>query len=278
MNKKCRYFLLGGVLYEVDLISDHEGTDKHKFIPSGAVPILDIIRSEGEVRIEFIDPLAVDYQKQAFIMFNDLWGYEENDRVVLPQALISLIVEHVNNSIDMVVDRYDNFASEDMLTAALGDRLHKDFNGDGADVKINFQSFSSQVKEPINGADLSFVFDIKDGLGRRVVKSILVQSKKVKNANKYHQFLPRLDEQVEKMKKITKENYIFLYGRSGFSACRSSEREDLVSIGALFGSVLSCNRGDRGKSVLASCLDSKYIFHVSVEGENDRIYRNPGNQ
>lgn len=261
MRRKCTYYLLDGELYELE-INPSEGRNS---IPSHAVTVLEIVRNEKGLRLNKIDDSAIDFEKQAILMFHGMWNYDEDTTIILPESLISTISEYVDASIKKIIKRYHSFASEDMVTAALGERLYEEFEHDDVDVNIHFQSYSSIVKEPINGADLSFIFDIKDNRGRRVIKTILIQSKKVSNSNKLYKKIPRLDGQIEKMTKITDENYVFLYSEYGIRAFKSSNREERKSVSSLFGDVLRCKKGDRTKSVLASAWDSKYIMHMSIE-------------
>lgn len=265
MSRICRYYLWGGELLEEDVTDFRKYTLSHEVIPKEAVLILEVRFNGGNLNVKQFGKKASDYVNQAILMFNGMWDYDEGAEVRLSEELIAKISDHVDSSISKIVRKYHSFASEDMITAALGERLYEEFQHDGANIDIRFQSYSSVKKEPVNGADLSFIFDIKDRYGRRIIKSILIQSKKVKDSNKQYESLPRLEEQIEKMARITSENYVLLYSKSGFNIFNSAARDERSSIGSLFANVLRCQKGDKTKAVLASSLDSKYLMHMSIE-------------
>lgn len=265
MNKICRYYLRGGILLEEDITGFRNHNVSYETISEKGIPILELMFDGENINVKKLDQSASGYINQAILMFNEMWDYDENTEVRLSEELIAMISAHVDSSINKVLKKYHSFASEDMITAALGERLYEEFQHDGANIGIRFQSYSSVKKEPINGADLSFVFDITDKYGRRIIKSILVQSKKVKDSNRQYKSLPRLEEQIEKMARVTSENYVFLYSKDGFKVFKSADRDERNSISSLFANVLRCKNGDKTKSVLASSLDSKYQMYMSIE-------------
>lgn len=265
MNRVCRYYIWDGKLLEEDITDYREHILSQEVIPQKAILILELIFNGENLTVKQLNERASDYVNQAILMFNGMWDYDEDTEIRLSEELITKISDHIDSSISKVVNKYHSFASEDMITAALGERLYEGFQHDGSNINIRFQSYSSVKKEPINGADLSFIFDITDKYGRRIIKSILIQSKKVKDSNKQYESLPRLEEQIEKMAKITNENYVLLYSKAGFKIFNSAARNERNDISSLFTNILLCQNGDKRKSVLASSLDSKYLMHMSVE-------------
>lgn len=245
MDRICRYYLSDGNLLEEDITDSRRYALNHDVVPNNAVPILELRFNGENLNVKQLDQMASDYVNQAILMFNGIWDYDEDTEIRLSEELITKISDHVDSSISKVVKKYHSFASEDMITAALGERLYEEFQHDGDNVDIRFQSYSSVKKEPINGADLSFIFDITDRYGRRIIKSILIQSKKVKDSKKQYENLPRLEEQIEKMARITSENYVLLYSKSGFKIFNSAARDERNSISSLFTNVLRCKKGDK---------------------------------
>ncbi|HHQ6594785.1 TPA: hypothetical protein ACSTLU_001000 [Serratia fonticola] len=260
MRKKCRYYLFDGVLYEK--VVNSKEVYNHA-IPSQAIPVLELFINKDGLKLKKLQGWDPSLECQAILMFYNMWDYNESSKIILPEELIDTISRHVDDSIKNIIRKYDSFSSEDMITAVLGERLYEEFEQSDINVNIQFQSYSSVKKEPVNGADLSFIFDIKDRAGQRVIKTILVQSKKIKDLI-VPKKIPRLDDQIEKMSKITDENYVFLYSKNGFNTFKSSTRDKKQSVSDLFGDILRCQSGDRKKSVLASALDSKYIIYMSV--------------
>lgn len=265
MERICRYYLWDGKLHEEDITDSRKYKLNHEVIPVKAIPILEVGFNGESLTVKQLNQRASDYVNQAILMFNGMWDYDEDTETRLSEELITKISEYVDSSISKVVKKYHSFASEDMITAALGERLYEEFQHDGANIDIRFQSYSSVKKEPINGADLSFIFDITDKYGRRIIKSILIQSKKVKDSNRKYESLPRLEDQIKKMTRITSENYVLLYSKAGFKIFNSADRDERNSISSLFTNVLRCQNGDKSKSVLAASLDSKHLMHMSIE-------------
>ncbi|UMO89014.1 hypothetical protein HP572_05545 [Pectobacterium sp. PL64] len=268
MKTKCRYYLIKNDIYEMDLTSSEFIKNHDNPIFKLAILLLEIkINSDG-LKITNFHQLSSKYEKQAILMFHDMWEYNEKEHIHLSDELIQKISSHVEKSINSIIRKYHSFASEDMITAVLGEKLYDEFNDEEMDVDIKFQSYSSVKKEPINGADLSFIFDIKDKSGRRIIKSILIQSKKVKNPFTANHNISRLEEQINKMERITNESYVFQYSENGFSTYKSSARNDVKSINILFCEVLRCQSGDKRKSVLAHSLDSRHIMRLSIDEDN----------
>lgn len=258
MKRKCIYYLRNGVLFEKEVTSFHPTVKQWNAILS--------IAFDGEkVKIKGYDPSFRVYEKQAFLMFHGMWEYEETATAPISEQLIIKISNHVKASINNMVRRYSSFASEDMITSAFGDRLFQSFKDDYLNIDVSFQSYSSVVKEPVNGADLSFIFDIKARNGQRVIKSILMQAKKVSNSKVCSPHLPRLAEQIKKMSKITNENYVLLYSPNGFNAFKSSNLNNSLNVDSLFSEILRCHNGDKSKSVLASSLDSKHLMVMNID-------------
>lgn len=264
MKRKCRYFLLNDEINEVEIndsffINFHD----HEITGSG-IPLLDISSDGSNAKVEIINQLGEEYENQAFLMFHGMWDYDESTNVDISNDLIEKIKKHVENTVSNIINKYHSLASEDMITSALGVGLYEEFSKGKDNVKLIFQSYSSVTKEPLNGADLSFIFDIKDKKGRRVIKTILIKSKKTKDPNKIGAKFDRLDGQILKMSKVTKENYVFLYSTEGFKAFNSSNPSKRVDIGNLFSSVIRCTSGDKDKKVLASSLDSKRYIGIKI--------------
>lgn len=264
MKRKCRYFLLNNEVKEVEINgSVRVNLHNHKIIGFGT-PLLDISSDGSNSKVKIINPKGKDYENQAFLMFHGMWDYDERESVDISEGLIEKIKNHVEATVTNIIKKYHSFASEDMITSALGVGLYEAFSKDNDNVKMMFQTYSSVTKEPINGADLSFIFDIKDSKGRRVIKTILIQSKKTNDPNKIGAKFERLDGQILKMTKLTNENYVFLYSAEGFKAFKSSNTSERVDIGDLFSSVIRCTSGDKNKKVLASSLDSKRFFGIKI--------------
>lgn len=263
MNKKCIYYLKNGELCEKEVTSYHSGLNELEVILT--------IAFDGEkIIVNHKARSAKNFEKQAILMFNGMWEYDEKASAPISEKLIAKISEHVQRSIQNITRKYQAFASEDMITSAFGDRLFESFKDNNLNIDVRFQSYSSVKKEPVNGADLSFIFDIKDRNGQRVIKSILMQAKKVSNSKKCSHNLPRLTEQIEKMSKITTENYVLLYSPDGFNAYQSSNLDSPLSVDSLFSAILRCRSGDKSKNVLASSLDSKHLMILDVDESSNK--------
>lgn len=264
MKRKCRYYLFNDALLEVDSTSKAAYPPSYLPIMNYGELMIEIKYRDGFYKIKKFHELSDSYENQAILMFHDMWNYREDERIDLSEDLIDSVSEHVEKSIRNTIKKYHSFASEDMITAVLGDRLYEAFNDNDINVDIRFQSYSSVKKEPVNGADLSFIFDIKDKVGRRIIKTILIQSKKVNDPTVVKENAPDLHKQIEKMEKITEQSYVFQYSETGFRAYNTINK-DIKSISSLFREVLQCQSGDRRKSVLASSLDSKHIIQLSID-------------
>jgi len=262
---KSRFYLIQGrvILHKVQRTTKNNRWPSTS-VPTNAILLLEITPNPKGMDIKRHNGCTREHEIEAILMFQGKFNYDESTSLALPESLISNVEEHVSNSINRIVSRYQNFASEDMVTAAFGDRIQEAFYVGSSNVDITFQSYSSSVKEPINGADLSVIFDMQDAFGRRVIKTILIQAKRCKNSNANVKGLPDLAEQIEKMNGITDENYVLLYHDSGFNVFKSSEPESRGGMDLLFGEVMRCNNGDKSKSVLASSLDSKHVIQLIV--------------
>ncbi|EHD0131844.1 MULTISPECIES: hypothetical protein [Vibrio] len=262
---KSEYYQIQGRLVEFRV---GRSSARHRWqkasVPDSAVLKVEIIGSAQGKKVNCFNGCTQEQEIEAILMFQGKHDYQESTSVSLPDSLISTIEDHVSSSVNRIVSRYPNFASEDMVTAAFGDRIQEEFFSGESQVDITFQSYSSVVKEPINGADLSVVFDIKDCAGNRVIKTILIQAKRCKNANANINTLQGLREQIGKMSAITEENYVLLYHDQGFNIFKSNESENRREVSSLFGDVMRCNNGDKRKAVLASSLDSKHIVQFIV--------------
>lgn len=263
MRKKCKYYLLDMVLHEVNITSPSD--QQFIKIPNNALPVLELTLNENGFELKKLHKLGSNFESQALLMFYQIWDYSENTTTHLSEDFIKKISHHVDNVINKITQKYHSFSSEDMITAVLGADLFEKFESDNVKVNITFQSYSSVKKEPVNGADLSFIFDINDKFGQRVVKTILIQSKKVDNLSKTNNKHPRLEGQIKKMQKITPESYVFLYSDRGFNAYKTSEKSEVKSISALFSDVLRCTSGDKNKPVVASSLGSKHVIGFLIE-------------
>lgn len=233
-------------------------------VPSDAVLLVEITPRPDAKVVKLHNNCSREREIEAILMYEGKFDYDESTQLNLPESLISNVEDHVANSINRIVRRYASFSSEDMITAAFGDRIQEEFTSSDANIDITFQAYSSCVKEPINGADLSVIFDMKDRSGNRLIKTILIQSKKSNSAETSVSKLPRLQEQINKMNAVTEENYVALYHPDGFTVFRSSEPEERSSMNSLFGNVIRCNKGDKSKGVLASSLDSKHVIQFIV--------------
>ena len=258
MYRKCIYYMKNGLLCEKEVLSFRSGLNELDVI-------LTVTFNGEQIIVNHFSFDSKDFEEQAILMFHGMWEYDETASAPISEKLIAKISEHVRSSIQNITKKYQAFASEDMITSAFGDRLFESFNDSNIEIDVRFQSYSSVKKEPVNGADLSFIFDIKARNGQRVIKSILVQAKKVPNSKRCSPRLPRLTEQIEKMSKITKENYVFLYSPDGFNAYQSSNLDSPLNVDSLFSSILRCNSGDKSKAVLASSLDSKHLIVLNID-------------
>lgn len=178
MKRKCRYYLVGDDLVEVDFTNGVVISPEQASLISYGELLIEIKLYRGELTLNKYHQLSNNYENQAILMFNRMWMYNENEHINLSTQLIEDVASHVTKSINDVISDYYSFSSEDQITAALAFSLRNKFNDDSSDIGVSFQSYSSVKKEPVNGADLSFIFDINDRQGRRVIKTILIQSKK----------------------------------------------------------------------------------------------------
>lgn len=262
---KTQYYLIQGRLVEIR--ARRESARQHwqtASVPTNAELKVEIENSATGMNVNCFNGCTPDQENEAILMFQGMYDYQETASVALPNSLISDVEDHVAASIRRIVERYSNFASEDMITAAFGDRIQEEFFCDASQVDITFQSYSSRVKEHINGADLSVIFDMKDCEGNRVIKTILIQAKRCRSSNESVARLQGLTQQIQRMSSITEENYVLLYHDQGFNVFKSSNSEFRRNVELLFGDVMRCNNGDKRKAVLASSLDSKHVVQFIV--------------
>ncbi len=263
---KFRFYLIRGriIQFRVERLPTMKRRWPPTPVPTDAILLVEITPKSDGMNLKRFNGCSRDQEVESLLMYEGKAEYDEKIELNLPESLISSIEHHVTDSINNIVNRYKSFSSEDMITAAFGDRIQGEYTSNDVHVDITFQAYSSVVKEPKIGADLSVIFDMVDHYGRRLIKTILIQSKKSDFDYTTIDKLPRLQGQIDKMSDITEENYVALYHPDGFTVFKSSEPEERTSMNSLFGEVLRCNSGDKSKAVLASSLDSRHVIQLIV--------------
>ncbi|EGQ8316273.1 hypothetical protein GTW24_18280 [Vibrio cholerae] len=258
-DKEIGYYLLEDKLYSENELDYKDRLRAQKVLTIKYSPF------DGSITVNKNIAYTKDLEIQARLKEKLYENYDESALVNLSQELIEYVSKSVESSLKKVIRNYGSYASEDEVTSALATLLNDDHSIDDDSVTISFQTYSSRTKEPINGADLGFIFDLRDRYGNRVVKTIIIQAKKTPDLSKNVLELPRVYDQLKKMRKITNESYVFLYNGYGFSAVKSSDINNKLSISGIFSEVMSCQSGDKSKLTLINALDSKRVINVDID-------------
>lgn len=136
--------------------------------------------------------------------------------VDVPEELIQIASRHVKDAVAEVTRQYSELANEERKTGAVTYEINRQrvIESNGWSLTVSLQGFSTQNKEPIIGADLGIVVDLKSG-ERQVSKGLWVQAKETATLPEDPLTLPRLRDQMEKMLNRTKDAYGMIFTQAG---------------------------------------------------------------
>jgi hypothetical protein len=157
---------------------------------------------------------------------------------------------------------WDQHASEQSVVGALITRLGFAFEFGGWRVSLRPQEFSSQVKEPLVGADVGWRIEIRSQDGA-TTKAMWMQAKRTELVDPDPFTLKDFAEQFAKMERRTEAAYGLILSRYDVAVVNRTSKSTLDN--ALFEAV-GCHRGDRSRSVIAETLNSKYVVDIEIDG------------
>lgn len=183
----------------------------------------------------------------------------------VPPAVRARVIEQIRSAVHTVTNGYGAYGTENHITGAFFQGIVADWKEDGWHVMIRQQQYSSNVKEPIIGADAGIIIEIEDGHGGRVVKAAWLQAKRIDFSRApFHD--PRLEQQLERMLSRTEEAYAVLYGADGVQVQSALTPGIRQSFEEWFDQLVDCSRGDRAWDVVVDTLDRAQLLSVSISG------------
>ena len=186
-------------------------------------------------------------------------GFEIGQRV--PQELLEELAFLLRAAAQKVTDQFRTLGSEDRTTGALFSDLNVRREVNGWVLNISNHNYSSEIKEPVIGADAGIIVDIKDAMGLRATKAGWFQAKRVAEVPTRIDAIRDLESQMEKMLKRTRDGYALLYTPAGIRVFQGSSFVE-VEFDTLVPEMVRCSKGDRDPEVLIDTFDSRFLLEV----------------
>lgn len=135
------------------------------------------------------------------------------------------------------------------------------------DWSVQFESveFSNVTKEPKVGADIALILHIKDSQGKVGIKTIWFQSKRTTDKSIKISSIKDLADQLELMKKKTKDSFPLLYTKKGPFVKIGSDYSVAKKYSDFIAESLKCSHGDQRMEALLDSIDRSNVFSVSIE-------------
>lgn len=168
----------------------------------------------------------------------------------------------VQRALQPIRRRWEQHASEQSIVGALITRLAFSFEFENWRVSMTPQEFSSQVKEPLLGADIGWRIEIrfKDDI---TTKALWMQAKRTERIDRDPFSLKDFAEQFSKMERHTEAAYGLILSRQDVSVVNRTSKTTLEHM--LF-EAIGCQCGDRSREVIAETLNSKYVVDIELDG------------
>lgn len=185
----------------------------------------------------------------------------------IPAELLSRVAEQVELAEAEVTSQLRQHANEPQTNGAFWGNLSTRLNlvqADDWQLTAQHQHFSDASrgsKESKIGADTGLLFEVRVGK-RRIVKSALIQAKRAAVPPTTRAELPRANEQMLKMLKITPEAYILTFHSTGIT-CLDSADQALTAKGLIV-DAFQCVRGDRARDVVATALLRDHVVRFKA--------------
>lgn len=184
----------------------------------------------------------------------------------IPAPLIDKISSVVRSAVSDVVCNFYQLSNEERRTGALtiGINRQQIFQFGDWEATVILQGFSAQKKEPLTGADIGIVVDLRNGQSQ-VSKSVWVQAKEAEQLPDHPLLLDRLSEQMASMLNRTSDAYGLIYTPNGVHVFQGRETDQYFALDTLIADIAGCRRGDRRPEFLADTIERDYLVEVSLE-------------
>jgi hypothetical protein len=187
-------------------------------------------------------------------------GHQVPDNV--SRQFREVLRRRVQRALSAIRREWDQHASEQSIVGALITRLGFSFESGNWRVSVRPQEFSSQVKEPLLGADVGWRVEVRSQDGT-TTKALWMQAKRTERVDPDPFTLKDFSEQFAKMERRTDAAYGLILNRYDVVVANRTTKSTLD--GALYEAVV-CLRGDRSTDVIAETLNSKYVVDIEVDG------------
>lgn len=183
----------------------------------------------------------------------------------IPRSLLQTVVEHVSDATERVTKQWESTGNEEGQSGYFAGAINEveKFQDGEWEATIRLQVFSPQIKEPLVGADMGIIVDLRNG-AQRVVKATLVQAKRTEGLPASLIKLPDLRDQLEKMHETTDESYGLIFSNKGTFFVHDINPRKNISVRRFFEDKFVCRRGDRRHQTVAQAYDRSAVIDVTV--------------
>jgi hypothetical protein len=186
----------------------------------------------------------------------------------IPPELLHRLVDELREAIQKVNRQWEETGNEEGQSGFFAGTLNElqKFIFEGWEISIRVQVFSPNSKEPLVGADIGIICDLKNG-EERVVKGALVQAKKTTTEPEDRLSLPDLENQAALMKETTDESYGLVYKPEESYMFRTDHPDNPISVEEFFKDTLICRRGDRDIKTVAQAYDRTAVIDLTLDSD-----------
>ena len=183
----------------------------------------------------------------------------------IPPELLRQVVEHAKNATDRVTRQWESVGNEEGQSGLFAGTINDvdKFQYGEWEATVRVQVFSPQIKEPLVGADLGIIVDLRNG-PQQVVKAALIQAKRTEGKPASTMNLPDFAEQIGKMRETTDESYGLIYSDDITYLVHSDQPDKPISVERFFSETLLCRLGDRSHRTVAQAYDRAAVIDVTV--------------
>jgi hypothetical protein len=182
----------------------------------------------------------------------------------IPRELLSKASNVAKSAVDAVTRQFRRLPNEERKTGLISGDLNRFgvIEHEGWELTIILQGFSSQTKEPIAGADVGVIVDVKNG-GQQVSKGLWVQAKQAETTVDEPLQLAGLKKQMGDMLDRTHEAYGLVYTPDGVFAFQGFDSQSRISLEDLISDTVACKRGDRRPELLADTVHEDFLIEMA---------------
>ncbi len=194
----------------------------------------------------------------------------------LPTVLIDQVVQITVEATNRLVQRFSRLNAEERMTGALSDRLDQSFvsSQDGWSAGVFVEGFSSQTKEPLTGADIGILVDIRRG-NSVTLKAVWIQAKRDPDSVKNPLTLDELLGQMNDMAKHTKESFGMVYSPSSVYLVNRDAPNQRLELSDVIADTLRCRHGDRRPTLIASTLERHHVIELTLfDADAQKLMKN----